>query len=289
MKYNFQTHRLKNKVQINIDEWEYPFENIMEIYRMSGRKYVTYITKAVTVGEGVEGIKEKDTILLSKVACDIASTPTAYYVVEGTRYFNVPQEQVIGIFHHEISLENLVLRDGYLLFEKIENCETTGLILTDKNTTMGKVIQSGESHLPTGSVILVRDNVSTPIRVNNKEFFAVEDKFVVGVIKGEGTRKVEILNEYILMKPYISSKVLNSNILITPNINYDDLDYSDINNRNLFKVVQVDSTLKNIKVGDVLLVNRDFTNYMYYNNEKYFVINEEKWISGKIIERDNDD
>ena len=88
------------------------------------------------------------------------------------------------------------------------------------------------------------------------------------------------------MKPYVSKKVLNSNILETPEINYEDLDYSDMYNRDLFKVCYADEAT-GIHAGDILLLNRDYTNYVYFNNEKYFIIDSKKWISGKIIERDN--
>ena len=152
---------------------------------------------------------------------------------------------------------------------------------------LGKVVKVGEnSKVKTDDVIAVRDNVSTPIKFENKDYFAIEDKFVVGVLNSSySIDSMNLINEYIIMKPYISKNVLNSTVLETPEINYNDLDYSDIENRNLFKVCYADKSL-NVEKGDILLLNRDFTNYMYYNNEKFFVINGKKWISGKIIERD---
>ena len=86
------------------------------------------------------------------------------------------------------------------------------------------------------------------------------------------------------MKSYVATKLLNSNILISPDINYEDLDYSDIYNRDLFQIKFLDKKLNNFKKEDVILVRRDFTNYVYLNEEKYHLINGKDWIEAKIEE-----
>lgn len=289
MQYDFNTSRIKNKVQINIDEWVSPDESLVEIHKISGKSYITYITRANFVGEEVQNIKNNDYILLSKVACDIAVTPTVAYELDGKKYFNVPSEQILGVFKgNKIVLSELTLINQNVLYKRISKRQNSAILMEEKDTMLGEVIKTcSESHLKVGDKVVVRDNVSTPIRFGEADYFVVEEKFVVGSANsGEDINDLTILNSYILMKPYISKHVLNSKILETPIINYEDLDYSDINNRNLFKVLYADKTLKNIKKEDILLLNRDYTNYMYYGNEKYFVINEEKWISGKVLERD---
>lgn len=290
MKYDFNTNTMKDRIQISITEWVSPEENLIEIHRISGKSYVTYIIKAQFVGREVEGIKSGDYMLLSKVACDVATTPTASYSIgDGNKYFNIPPEQVMGIFKgNNVTFSNLIMRDKNILFKRIMKEQNSDIFIEEKDTMLGEIVKvSTGSALKVGDKVAVRDNASTPIKFGEDEYFAVEEKFVVGILhKGEAISDMEILNEYILMKPYVSKNVLNSKVLITPEINYEDLDYSDINNRNLFRVLYVDKSLKNIKKGDILLLNRDYTNYMYYENEKYFVVNEEKWISGKIIERD---
>ena len=288
MKYDFNVKRLENKIQISIDDWLYPEENVIEFHKISGKPSATGFTKALAIGSNVEGVNKDDVLLLSKVACDVALTPTAFYTSDGKRYFNIPAEQIIGTFSKGIiNFSNLVLRKGYVLFERINKTQNSIISIEEKSTMMGKVVRVSEvSPFTEGDIIIVRDNVSTPVKFGDKKYFAVEEKFVVGVAGGTlSIKDVKILNEYILMKPYISPYVLNSTILETPDINYEDLDYSDINNRNLFKVYYFEEGI-GINKGDILLLNRDFTNYFYYENEKYFVINDKKWISGKIIERD---
>lgn len=276
---------MKGNIQIDTREWLQLKDNLLEVRQISGRLTPTGITRATFVGNGISDIKKDDAILLSKVACDVATTPFAQYDVEGKKYFNLPEEQIIGVFQNEISIEALSLRNNNILFKKIDKKKDSILMIEEKDTMLGKVVKTGpQSSLNNGDVIAVRDNVSTHVA---DDYYIVEEKFVVGVCRNDfSIENMEIKNEYVLMKPYISRGVLNSTLLETADINYNELDYTDINNRNLFKVVYADSHLKGIKPEDIILVDRNYTNYMYYNNEKYFVINERRWISGKIIERE---
>ena len=86
------------------------------------------------------------------------------------------------------------------------------------------------------------------------------------------------------MKPHVNKHLLGSDILLAPDINYEDLDYSDVYNRDLFQIKFLDKSLKEFKKEDVVLVRRDFTTYVYINGEKYFLLNGKKWIEAKIEE-----
>lgn len=285
MKYDFNLNKMKGKVQISTEDWLQPDDNTIKICQISGKSSVTCYTRATFVGEGVEDIKKDDIIFVSKVACNVATTPFAQYKIDGKKYFDLPQEQIIGTFQHKISVDTLTLRNKNILFKKIEKRQDSILFIEEKNTMLGKIIAVGkDSTLKTGEIIAVSDNVATPF-IN--DYYVVEEKFVVGICHTNlSIENMEIKNEYVLMKPYIAKGVLNSTVLETAGIDYNYLDYSDINNRNLFRVIYADTSLKNIKPNDLILVDRNYTNYMYYENEKYFIINEKKWISGKIKERD---
>ena len=290
MKCDFNVERLKGKIQIDINEWYYPAESLLTVHKISGKSYATSITNAKAVGNGVEGIHEGDYIFLSKVACDVATTPTVSYKVEDKEYFNVPAEQIIGTFKDNIIDEaHFEIKNKNILFKKILKTQDSPLYIEEKDTMLGEVIETCvNSVLKIGDIVAIRDNVSTIVKFGETEYYAVEEKFVVGKFKESlKIEDMEVLNEYVLMKPYVSKNVLNSTVLETPFQNFEDLDYSDINNRNLFKVIYVDKSMESINKGDIILVNRDFTNYMYYGNEKYFVMNDKKYVLGKITERDN--
>ena len=292
MQYNFNVMRLKNKIQIDIDDWVQPESNLLQFYKMNGKSYVTYMTQIKNLGEGVHGLVRGDYVLISKVACDIATSPTSPYKFEGKRYYNIPCSQIIGKFKRNVlKLSNLELFKGYIIYKKVEREGNSFLNIPDVNATIGVILKvSNESSLKEGEVVMLRDNVSTPMRLESSEYFAAEERAIVGVFKDSESlsfSNLDIMNKNILMKPYISKNLLNSSILETPSITYEDLDYSDVFNRDLFKVCYIDKSLEDIKENEILILNRDYTNYVYFNNEKYFIIDGKKWISGKIIERDN--
>lgn len=287
MKYDFNTQRTLDKVQININKWLNPCNSI-EIYKMNGKPSITCITKATFVGKGVDDIRENDSLLLTKVSCEVATSLTAFYTLDDNKYFDVPKEQILGIFKGDISLSTLEMTENNILFEKINKFQNSTLLIEEKNTTLGKILKTGKnSSFKIGDVVAIMDNVSTQVFLDGNEYFAAEGKFVVGVFQEDLLiENAKIVNNFILMKPYIPSHVLNSTMLETPEIDYNSLDYSDISNRNLFKVAYCDGTLKNIEKENILLIERNYTNYVYYGGEKYFAINDIKWVSGKIIERD---
>lgn len=290
MAYDFNIKKMENKIQINVNKWVQAETNLLQFHKMTGRDYLSYITKVTAKGGSVEGLNKGDYILVSKVAADIATSPTSPYGLDGEKYYNIPENQIIGYFKDNVlSYSNLSLLNKNFLYEKVNRREILLLEVEDKNTTIGKVLKVEEgSTLKEGDLVLVKDNVSTPLRLESADYFAAEERSIVGIFKSNDLTfsNIRIINENILMKPYVSKKVLNSNILETPEINYEDLDYSDMYNRDLFKVCYADEAT-DIQAGDILLLNRDYTNYVYFNNEKYFIIDSKKWISGKIIERDN--
>jgi hypothetical protein len=152
---------------------------------------------------------------------------------------------------------------------------------------VGEVVKVGTnvSDIHIGQQVLIRDNVSTEVMFGEHSYYATEERMIVGILHNSfNIEDIEFINKSILMKPYINSKVLNSSLLVSPDINYEDLDYSDMYNRNLFKVEFSDTSVKEIQKGDVILLNRDYTNYVYYGMEKYFTIDGTKYISAKIKE-----
>lgn len=297
---DYKVLKSEDSILINVNNWVYP--SGLSIQKISGKASISYITKALDCHYVSDVFKEYtdstinkgDYILLTRVASEVASM-RSYDLGDGQKYFNVPIQQVLGTFkNNDISLDSLEMLYNKILIEKIDTNQT-GLLLSGDNNMIGKILKVGtigldESYNPKplrvkqGDVVIVKDNVSTEIRLGDKDYYAVEETHVVGVISyGFSIDDITFINDSILMVPYNNPKVLNSSLLITPDINYEDLDYSDIYNRDLFQVKYVDKELKDVEVGDVLLVKRDYTNYVYLNQEKYFLLNGQKWIETKII------
>lgn len=290
--FDYKVKKSEDCILVDVENWKQVSD--IEIRKIKGNKSITYITEVLDIhihSESFKNLKvsKGDYVLLSKVASEIMSFRS--FNLEGSsKYFNVPFLQIMGVFKDQkISYDSLEMIYDKILIEKVSRDDN--FLKLSTNETIGKVLKIGTNSfdkslkatplkVKAGDVVLIKDNVSTPIRLNNKDYIAVEEKAIVGIIHSD---KIEFINESILLQPYISEKVLNSNLLINPNINFEDLDYSDVYNRDLFKVVHLDERVKDLKVGDVILVKRDYTNYVYINQEKFFLLNGKEWIECRVI------
>lgn len=279
MLIDYKVTRTENCALIDTNEWISSSE--ITVQNVKGRKSTTLITEVLE-----ENFKEKseiekgDYILMTKVAADVALMRS--YSLNNKKCFNLPVSQIIGKFNNRnINLANLKLAKGKVLIEKIEK-NTSKLWVPDTSDMLGKIVKvnSENNFLLKGVIVMLKDNIATPIKLDNKEFFAADDTNIVGIVDNNN---VNYINESILMTPYIHKYVPGSDLLITPDIDFENLDYSDIYNRDLFKVEYCDENLKKIKKGDIILVRRDYTSYVYMNDEKFFLLNGMQWIEAKLV------
>lgn len=291
---DYKVERNEDCVLIDVNGWVQNESNLLELRRLSGKAYVTCITKVIDeniINSQLSKVKKGDLILLSSVASDIARY-RSFQLDDDKDYFSAPISQVMGVFENGvISLKTLKMMPKKILFKRVNNKVDSLLEYTDGASMVGEVVTTSSwselgkdgnevsSAIATGDHILIRDNVSTPIVLSNEEYFAVDESMITGLINGQ---KLKVINEGILMTPYQEEYAFGSSILLAPQINLDDLDYSDMNNRDLFKIEFVDENLTTLHTGDIILVRRDYTNYVYYDGEKYFIINGMKYVSGKI-------
>lgn len=270
---------------INVNNW-IPTSDIIT-QNIKGRISASFVTEVLEENFKEDyGVSKGDYILITKVASEIAPM-RSYDLNDGNKYFNLPISQIIGKFtDKKVSLSSLELIEGKVLIERISNRDSY-LFLPETSDMLGRVVKvnSKIASIKNESIIILKDNIVTPIRLNGKEYYAADDSNIVGVLNyGFSVEEIEFINESILLKPYQGKHVLGSKILITPDINYEDLDYSDIYNRDLFQIKLLDKSLKKLAIGDIVLARRDFTNYVYLDNEKYFLLNGKKWIEAKIEE-----
>lgn len=298
---DFNNERSEDCVLIDTGAW---IQNpcTLSIHRMSGRDYNTYITKALNVNETkdiLKGVVSKgDVLLLTKVAAEVAPDRSFTLESNGKGYYNVPILQIVGIFENEtISFNSLRMGLNRVLVKRVEPKYDTFLLSANDNTFVGEVVkvspykinrnwEKEDLQVQIGDKVIIPDNVSTEIFLDGEKYYAVEECLLVGILREPpySLATAELLNESILMKPYIPGKVLNSTLLLTPDMNYEDADFTDIYNRNLFQVVTCDSNLTEIKGNDILLVLRDITNYVYFNMEKYFIIRGMEFVEARIKE-----
>ena len=285
---DFKVPRLKDSILIDTKEWLHD-NSLLEVRKISGKPIPTYLTeiKEIDAEKGVfkNVLNKGDKVLLTRVASEVAQYRTFEVEVGDKRYYTAPIMQVIGVFKdREITFSSLQMLFDKILIKKVENNKVGDIVITSSNTMMGEVVKVGwckfdqdwntyPLKVKIGDKVLIRDNVTTEITLNNETYYATEESMVVGIFKGDeiNLNSLNIINENILLSPYIPTKAFGSNLL-TPLLNYEDEDVTDFYNRNLFKVERSDSTLTKIKKDDIILINRSITNYAYLNNEKYFIL-----------------
>lgn len=297
--FNYKVKKSEDCVLININNWvQY---SPLEIQKMNGKTSISYITEVLDINYYTESFSSKpiqkgDTVLISRVSAEVASM-RGYDLGDGQKYYNIPITQVMGVFkEHKVNFESLEMIFNKVLIEKLESSQSEVLLSPSSNDMIGKVLKIGTTgftkdwklkplQVKLGDTIIVKDNVTTEVRLNGRTYYAIDENNIVGIIRyGFSANAIKFINESILMKPYYSPTVLNSKILISPNINYEDLDYSDIYNRDLFQIEYLDSSIEGLSKKDKVIAKRDFTSYVYLNQEKYFLLNGKEWIESKIIE-----
>ena len=295
---DFKVPKSKNCVIIDTKKWVQNSSQILTVHRMSGRDIPTYIAEVLCANierECLQGaVKEGDKVLLTRVASEVAQYRAFEVEVGDKRYYDVPVMQVLGVFRDGISFSSLDMLFDKILIKRIEDTTAGKLQLPDNNTMIGEVIKVGtcrfdkdwkqqKLRVNTGDRVLIRDNVTTEITLNGETYYATEEGMVVGVFEGNdySLNSLRLLNDSIIFDSYVAENVLGSSLL-TPNMNYENEDITDIYNRDLFKVLASDKSLTKLQKDDIIIVDRSVTNYVYIGTDKYFMLSGMDYIEAKV-------
>ena len=289
--FDYNVKKTEDCVLIYVNNWIQASD--IAIQKINGKSSISCIAEALKIHEHnykSSPIKEGSYMFITGVAADVCRYTN--FEIDGKKFFNIPIMQVLGIFEdNKITFSNLNMIYDKILVEKINTDSCNNIILPETNEMVGRIVKTGTNsfdknfnkislQVKVGDIVLIKDNVSTPIRLDGKDYFAIEESAVVGIIEENG--EITFINESILMQPFYFKKLLNSTILEAPDINYEDLDYSEVYNRDLFKIKYIDKGIKDLKEDDIIFVRRDFTNYVYLNQEKYHLINGKNYIEAKL-------
>ena len=289
--FDYNVKRTEDCALIYVNEWVQASDIIIQ--KINGRYSTSCIAEALKVHEKNyknSSIKEGSYMLITSVAADVCRYTN--FEIDGEKFFNLPIMQVLGVFKDNlINFNSLEMLYDKVLIEKIDINSYAGIILPETNEMIGKVVKIGTNsfdknfnkiplQVKINDVVLIKDNVSTSIRLDGKDYYAIEEKAIVGIIQENA--EITFINESILMKPYYFKKLLNSTILEAPDINYEDLDYSEVYNRDLFQIKYIYKSVKSLQIENIVLAKRDYTNYVYLNQEKYFLLNGKDYIEAKL-------
>ena len=287
----------ENCVLINTRDWLYPDNTLVLKYKMSGRTVITYLTKALKVNVDTAKfpthIEEGQTLLLSRIVSDISMHRE--HKIENNYYYSTPITQVMGYFvDNKITYDNLVMLYDKILVEKVDIHKDELIKRVDDNTMVGKVLKVGTNTfskewkpLPlqvyVGDTILIRDNATTLITLDNKEYYAIEHGNVIGKFSDSlSMNNIEVINDYIIMHEYVDELKIDDSIISTRLDSYEGMDWSSYYNDSIFIVIHKDKNLTKINIGDKVVVNKHLVNYAYFNNVRYNVISGLDYIEAKI-------
>ena len=286
----------ENCVLINTRDWLYPDNTLVLKYKMSGRTVITYLTKALKVNVDTAKfpthIEEGQTLFLSRIVSDISMHRE--HKIESNYYYNAPITQVMGYFvDNKITYDNLVMLYDKILVEKVDIHKDELIKRVDDNTMVGKVLKVGTNtfskewkplplQVSVGDTILIRDNATTLITLDNKEYYAIEHGNIIGKFSDSlSMNNIEVINDYIIMHEYVDELKIDDSIISTRLDSYEGMDWSSYYNDSIF-IVHKDKNLTKINIGDKVVVNKHLVNYAYFNNVRYNVISGLDYIEAKI-------
>ena len=287
----------ENCVLINTRDWLYPDNTLVLKYKMSGRTVITYLTKALKVNVDTAKfptrIEEGQALLLSRIVSDISMDRE--HKIENNYYYSAPITQVMGYFvDNKITYDNLVMLYDKILVEKVDIHKDDLIKRVDDNTMVGKVLKVGTNtfskewkplplQVSVGDTILIRDNATTLVTLDNKEYYAIEHGNVIGKFNNSlSMNNIEVINDYIIMHEYIDELKIDDSIISTRLDSYEGMDWSSYYNDSIFIVIHKDKNLTKVNIGDKVVVNRHLVNYAYFNNVRYNVISGLDYIEAKI-------
>ena len=287
-KIDYNVDKTENCIQIDSGNWLSNSSNLLQEYRLSGKKVLTCITEALEthlIDEKYKGAVNKgDIVLLSRVVSEV-SQYKSHELLDDKKYYDVPILQVLGIFRNKkVSLDTLILLFDKFLYKKEDIYEGT-LQVSDKLTTVGRVLKAGSTtqNVKEGSLVFIKDNMSTRIVLDGEEYFVAEEPSVVCIFSDEhkSLEGAKFINNVILMTPYVPERLTEH--LWTPDMNYEDADYTDIYKRDRFKINYLDDNLTGLQKNDIIWVNRNVTVYAFLKGTKYFLINGKDHIEFKEL------
>ena len=298
---DFKIDKTKDCIVIDTDDWKQG-SSLLKRYKMSGRSVVTYITEVVDKNiiskkfKDANSVLEKGSlVLISRIASEISKDRG--YNIENKKYYHIPIMQVLGYFNDtRFTLDSLNLLYDKVLVEKIDSSLDQSLIIPDCKSMIGRILKVGTNKFDSnwnkvpltvtvGDTVLIKDNVSTKVTFEGKEYFVVEENSIIGIFKDKGNLTLDnlkVINNYIILKEFIDEKLLGSDVLSTPLLDYASLDETDIYNMNTFKVEGIDETIKEINKYDVIIADRSMTSYAYLNTDKFFALTGTFYVDAKI-------
>ena len=295
-KYDIEGSRSENCVLTNTEQWFVNDSNMIVEFNSRGGVSNTFITEvlAENLSEEHKGeIGAGDVILITAVAAKLyGARPFSIPIdLDSTKYTDIPYQHIIGKFEGKISFSTLHLLGDFLLLKRLKNVDTRedGFCVTTEYTdSVYEVVKKASSVDVTSKVVLVKDNVVTPIMLEGIQYYAVSFKDVVAgfdVNAGEYTVPTigTVYNHYMIAEDCQTQFANEGSTIYKAGYDLEEQEWlSESYNENRFRVVL--SMLDGIDANDIIYAIREAFEYCTFGGTKYFVMDNKRFILAKLKE-----
>ena len=295
-KYDIEGSRSENCVLTNTEQWFVNDSNMIVEFNSRGGVSNTFITEvlAENLSEEHKGeIGAGDVILITAVAAKLyGARPFSIPIdLDSTKYTDIPYQHIIGKFEGKISFSTLHLLGDFLLLKRLKNVDTRedGFCVTTEYTdSVYEVVKKASSVDVTSKVVLVKDNVVTPIMLEGIQYYAVSFKDVVAgfdVNAGEYTVSTigTVYNHYMIAEDCQTQFANEGSTIYKAEYDLEEQEWlSESYNENRFRVVL--SMLDGIDANDIIYAIREAFEYCTFGGTKYFVMDNKRFILAKLKE-----
>lgn len=295
-KYDIEGSRSENCVLTNTEQWFVNDSNMIVEFNSRGGVSNTFITEvlAENLSEEHKGeIGAGDVILITAVAAKLyGARPFSIPIdLDSTKYTDIPYQHIIGKFEGKISFSTLHLLGDFLLLKRLKNVDTRedGFCVTTEYTdSVYEVVKKASSVDVISRVVLVKDNVVTPIMLEGIQYYAVSFKDVVAgfdVNAGEYTVSTigTVYNHYMIAEDCQTQFANEGSTIYKAGYDLEEQEWlSESYNENRFRVVL--SMLDGIDANDIIYAIREAFEYCTFGGTKYFVMDNKRFILAKLKE-----
>ena len=295
-KYDIKGSRSENCVLINTEQWFVNDSNVIVEFNSRGGVSNTFITEvlAENLSDAHKGeIGAGDVILITAVAAKLyGARPFSIPIdLDSTKYADIPYQHIIGKFEKKISFSTLHLLGDFLLLKRLKNVDTRegGFCVTTEHTdSVYEVVKKANSVDVASKVVLVKDNVATPIMLEGIQYYAVSFKDVVAgfdVNAGEYTVSTigTVYNHYMIAEDCQTQFANEGSTIFKAGYDLEEQEWlSESYNENRFRVVL--SMLDGIDANDIIYAIREAFEYCTFGGTKYFVMDNKRFILAKLKE-----
>ena len=295
-KYDIEGSRSENCVLTNTEQWFVNDSNMIVEFNSRGGVSNTFITEvlAENLSEEHKGeIGAGDVILITAVAAKLyGARPFSIPIdLDSTKYTDIPYQHIIGKFEGKISFSTLHLLGDFLLLKRLKNVDTRedGFCVTTEYTdSVYEVVKKASSVDVTSKVVLVKDNVVTPIMLEGIQYYAVSFKDVVAgfdVNAGEYTVSTigTVYNHYMIAEDCQTQFANEGSTIYKAGYDLEEQEWlSESYNENRFRVVL--SMLDGIDANDIIYAIREAFEYCTFGGTNDFVMDTKRFILAKLKE-----